>query len=619
MMKKTFVLLLLIILIYNPIALISPVVPQTGNDGRAHLARIMCFPQCLLQGDVDPYYYFGEAYMLYYGPLFFVITSPVYHMLSPLLGKAFAAVEAYKFGVIVVDFLLSLVVLRMTNSLLLSITSLFIPPLLFARMMGAYPYMLSASLALHAALDLKRKRRRAWYLLSLAILAHPYGVINDFIVLLWSKRISLSGILLLIPPLLPLVHGFLSLGYESPPLVELGPLAAIYAYYLLRKSERGELEWYFSLVAFLFGTTNTLVLLGLFPPSLSKVLAWRFFFPNATLLVFAKRINIIGMKSKIAIIIILLFVSQFSLLYEKIPDLSNLIGRTIVSNEIAFDYSTPVAWAHAYGYTSASGGFHQGDPLFLNLTIYYEWMAGLWKDEHVLKNLALISGAGLVDVKGSCIQASRYLLFPLIQVTIFEHCIERVSQSSMVFKVNPIGIDMKNALHIVNFLRIYGDGRLVFVRDNKPALCNNCTLNRMCKLNPSRIDFPNAKDIVSPMMAMMINVNKDAVRYAIQIAKCIERKINVTYESWPYDLEGNVLKFYAQRGWYLVMASKVLVKNVYGAKSYETVEGLLLLKVDKPGIVWIEYGVEGRRDIYELMLLLYTLFLPLPVLGGRRK
>jgi len=631
-LKKCLLLLIAIVLLYNPLALIAPVVPQTGNDGRAHLARIMCFPKCILWGDVDPYYYFGQAYMLYYGTLFYIIASPFYYLSLHLgLSKAFAAVEAYKVASLIVDLMVACYIAKLArlrgSKLLYSLLALLFPTILYARMMGAYPFLLSATLSLLGALELEEGRRRGWLSLSLSILAHPYGVLSDLVVILWLRRVDWMGLLLLLPPLLPLVHGFLVLGYKSPPLVEMGPIALLYSVALLwyvkrfKESKELKLAKYFIWLSILLSIVNTLVLFNLLPSGLAKVLAWRFAFINSTILVLGlafKELKPLNIRKILLWSVALFFLFQVSLVYEGLPHYSGL-KRTITQIDVADDYASPVAWAHAYSYTSATGPFHQGDPVFLNLTMFLEWMGGNYQIPKVLKNLALISGAGTADVVGPCKPMERYLLYPVVKVTILHHCLKKVSTPSMVFKVNPIGMGLKGrlALRATNLIRIYGDARIVLTKDLKPLICKNCTVSlcyRGCDFQLYKYlnMMPDPHKIVSGFEVMNYKPPRELIDFAGKLAKEIEKYVKPLYEPIPYKLSGNVLMFNATQGWYLVMASKVLVHKVIGAdRVASTVEGLLLVEVNEPREVKVIYGFPDRPYVYLATLLLYLTLIPL--------
>ncbi|AEM38980.1 hypothetical protein Pyrfu_1113 [Pyrolobus fumarii 1A] len=653
-MRVFLALLLLTVLLYNPVLLVAPLVPQTGNDGRAHLARIMCFPWCILWGDVDPRFYFGEAYMLYYGVLFYALVAPIYLAASGLTGAAYAATLAYKTGVVIVDALLAYAVYRLGKlrglpGLITAILVLMLPPVLYTRLMGAYPFILSTALTLHAVADAMEGRLvRPWLLLSLAILAHPYGVLNALLAIVWlyacGYRLHPLGLLLLAPPLIPLVHGVIALGSRSPPLVELGPVAVVYAVFLLTRRSRSQLDTLsilYELIGLAAGLINTLVLVGAAAPEMARLIAWRFVFVNATVLRYAGRAwsleTRIPRGARLGVLVALLvLLHQSLLLYEPIPDYAALRGeRVIATLDISFDYSTPVAWPHAYTYTSATGGFHQGDPLFTNITVYYEWIRSLVEDPRTARNVALIAGAGLIDTPSLagypaelCMEARR-LLLPPFEVTLARHCIYRVGDSSLVYRVYPLVLDVHGAspLDVARLVRLYGDARIVLVSHQLPTatltICDHPGCNvTICVSSPcpqGSIDLrealrvlPRGEEMVSPLAASMTRMNPVLPEAGRALAEAVERLEEPLYEPIPSRLEGDKLVFEAARpGWYLVLAARVLVENVKGPVDVVTssVEGLLLLHVSRPGVVVVDYGVPGRLWAYTAMLVAYPVTL----------
>jgi len=425
-----------------------------AGDIRAHVFRTLEFSQGLAAGDYTPIQYHGYAFLAGYGFGFYVVTWGVSSLLALFTAGYKAATVACNLMWVATPLVLSFSAIALADELgmrgsshrrlmqaLLGATVLLLPAGAL-NLTGADPYMLSFSFSLMAlvfGLRTKESGRDLFGLLAfsaLSIYTEGFGyffVGTVFLALLAARRPVLRAL-----PVLAAVTAFSWVqllevaGYEAP-YIEYLPLFgvgfptlvgvvalllggyALFSFAVRRKvDERHRAVWVVlavTLAATLaavarsslgwdFGALNGLV---------ENILPWRFLFLNIPVLLLvsvyamsARAVRFSRASKVLAVISVLLIaapvaIGTYPVAFGALPPSSDYQiyagDRLLVAGPALTDQSSPVAYSAAFGYSTVSGAFSQGDPSFFLLTAYYEWSQFFGSNPVVADNLLHLTGA----------------------------------------------------------------------------------------------------------------------------------------------------------------------------------------------------------------------------------
>ncbi|MEM4913056.1 MAG: hypothetical protein QW579_02500 [Desulfurococcaceae archaeon] len=134
---------------------------------------------------------------------------------------------------------------------------------------------------------------------------------------------------------------------------------------------------------FLYVNCPTFLILSL-EPSMRKVIVLKNKFLGYLTL------GIILLVSLLANLIITSTISPYEkTISEAFPGLTEVIrnNRVLVVGVPLILTNSPVVFSSMYDYETSTGSYNQGDPAFFDLTVYYEWVTNLVKNQVVLENI----------------------------------------------------------------------------------------------------------------------------------------------------------------------------------------------------------------------------------------
>lgn len=450
--KQYLFLLALDLVFFSAWSVVTGVAP--AGDIRAHIFRTLEFVQGLLAGDYTPIQYHGYAFLAGYGIGYYAITWVLYSLFSFFVSAYQAATIACNVVWLLTPLALAISAVALADELGMKLSSnrrikqallgaaVLLLPGGAMNFAGADPYTLSFSFSLAALVFGLRTRENKRGLLglilfsALSIYTESFGYLFVGAVIL-GLVVSRKPVLKAVPVLLALcVFSWVQLlemsGYMSPYIEYVPPFGVsfltavgasvllVFALAIAAFTIRHTLdEGYHSLFVVIaiavvamvaavakasFGW-NFSVLNGF----VDNILPWRILFLNIPVLflvtAFAMSTGQLHLPSTSRVLAVLTLVviaapvafGTYPVAFDSLPPASSygqLSGNSllVVGSALTSPYS-PVAYSPAFGYSTVSGPFAQGDPSFFSLTLYYEWSQYLIASPVVADNLMHLTGA----------------------------------------------------------------------------------------------------------------------------------------------------------------------------------------------------------------------------------
>jgi hypothetical protein len=425
-----------------------------AGDIRAHIFRTLEFSQGLAAGDYTPIQYHGYAFLAGYGFGYYVVTWGVSSLLASFMAGYQAATIACNLMWLATPLVLSFSAVALADELgmkrsghrrsmqaLLGATILLLPAGAL-NLTGADPYMLSFSFSLMAlvfGLRTKESGRALFGLLAFSALSiytegFGYFFMGTVFLALFATRRPVLKVL----PVLAAITAFSWVqllevaSYDSPfieylPLFGIGFLTfvgivgllvggyALFSFAIRQGVEERHRAVYVVLAVTLVATLAAVARsslgwdFGVLNGMVDNILPWRFLFLNVPVLllvsVYAKGASLVRFPSApkvLAIMSVLLIAAPLALgtypvAFNALPASANYQlyagDRLLVAGPALTVRSSPIAFSPAFGYSTVSGAFSQGDPSFFLLTAYYEWSQYFGSSPVLTNNLLHLTGA----------------------------------------------------------------------------------------------------------------------------------------------------------------------------------------------------------------------------------
>ncbi len=149
-----------------------------------------------------------------------------------------------------------------------------------------------------------------------------------------------------------------------------------------------------------FGPLNALI---------DNILPWRLLFVNLPVLLIVSvyswsdgKVGLPGLRKGLAVVSIVLvsapiLLGTYPIAFGPMPSAGEYQAfsgsRLLVAGPALLSPASPITYSPAFGYSTVSGAFSQGDPSFFSLTAYYEWSDNLVSNSVVAENLMHLTGA----------------------------------------------------------------------------------------------------------------------------------------------------------------------------------------------------------------------------------
>jgi hypothetical protein len=492
-------LLLLDIIFFSAWSTATGIAP--AGDIRAHIFRTLEFAPGISAGDYTAIQYHGYAFLANYGVGFYAITWALYSFLSFFVAAYRAATISCNVVWVLTPFILAISSIKLADELgmtksknhrlmqtLLGAAVLLLPGGAI-DLAGASPYILSFAFSLSALVYGLRSRDDNWALVglltfsALSIFTESFGYF--FIATVSLALIMIRRSVIKILPVLAAVCAFSWVqlldvgGYSSPYIEYVTPFGisflaffslyavaiCAYSYFLITAktgvNERSQALLLISWITFLAVTGSVIrasfgLNLGVVNSVFDNVLPWRLLFLNLTVLFLitvyafsASSVRYFRMsKILVAITVFLILVPIglriYPVSYDSLPSASyysQFAGdRVLVVGSALTMPSSLVTYSPAFGYSTVSGPFAQGDPSFFSITAYYEWSPYFVGNSVVANNLMHLTGANvlLTSVGGPPMAPS---------VTLGESSIKY----SQAVAVTPLLLEARNASEALQF------------------------------------------------------------------------------------------------------------------------------------------------------------------------
>lgn len=447
------ILLLLDLIFYDGWSVTTGITP--AGDVRAHIFRTLEFIPGLLGGDYTPIQYHGYAFLAGYGVGFYVFTSAISSACALFVAGFEAATIACNVMWVITPLILALAAIKLADGLGmagsdhsqlmklgLGATVLLFPGVVKTNFLGADPYILSFSFSMLALECGLRPRQDQGALLSLLAFSALSIYMEDFgyffigavfLVLLAMRR----PVLRIIPFLVGVtafswvqlleVSRYMAPYIEEVPLFTVGflPLLGILALVVCAYSclvflfRRRIDEGHKAICVIVAATTAVAALasvrasfgwdLGIMNSLVDSFLPWRLLFVNIPVLILVSayawssgKTRFRSSRKAVAVVSIFMislpiFLGAYPIAFGPMPSASNYESytgrRLLVAGSALTSPSSPVDYSPAFGYSTVSGPFSQGDPSFFALTAYYEWSDSLICNNVVAENLMHLTGA----------------------------------------------------------------------------------------------------------------------------------------------------------------------------------------------------------------------------------
>ncbi len=426
-----------------------------AGDIRAHIFRTLEFAQGLSAGDYTSIQYHGYAFLAGYGIGFYAFTWSIYLLLVPFVASYQAATIACNVMWVLTPLVLALSVVALADELGMEKSShrRLMQTLLGATVLllvagttdltGADPYMLSFSFSLLALVYGLRTRKGnlgsplgLLAFSALSIYAETYGyffVGAVFLGLLATKK----PVLKVLPVLAAVcafswvqlleVSGYTSayieeisvLGISFPALLG-GVVLVVCAYSIFAFGLRERIDERYQAVYVILAVTTIATSAAALRSSLGwnfgvlnslvdSILPWRFLFVNLPLLLLVSVCPLIALRirfrhlGKVLAILSIVLISGtvvfgvYPVNFDAVPPASHYeqysADRLLVAGPALTAPASIVDYSPAFGYSTVSGPFSEGDPSFFSLTAYYEWSDYLIANPVVAQNLMHLTGA----------------------------------------------------------------------------------------------------------------------------------------------------------------------------------------------------------------------------------
>ena len=449
--RQYLVLLLLDLVFFSAWSVITGIAP--AGDIRAHIFRTLEFAPGLSAGDYTSIQYHGYAFLAGYGVGFYAITWTIYSFLATFVAEFQAATIACNVMWLLTPLVLALSAVALAGELgikrsrhrrlmetLLGANVLLLPGGALS-LTGADPFMLSFSFSLLALAYGLRTREEPHALLglvafsALSIYTESFGYF--FVGTVFLGLIAARRRVLKVLPVLAAISAFSWVqltevaGYTSPYIeyvslfgVNFLTLFGVFAllvctYFLFVFTIRGTLEEghraVLAVLAVTLVATASAVARGSFGLDfgvlngiVDNILPWRLVIDLSVLLlvsvyaICAGNVRFPSMSKVLAAATVVLILSPVALgmypvAFDPLPPAENYgqYGglRLLVAGPALTSPASPVAYSPAFGYSTVSGAFSQGDPSFFSLTVYYEWSQYLVSNRVVADNLMHLTGA----------------------------------------------------------------------------------------------------------------------------------------------------------------------------------------------------------------------------------
>jgi len=451
--RQYLFLLALDLVFFSAWSVLTGIAP--AGDIRAHIFRTLEFAQGLSAGDYTSIQYHGYAFLAGYGIGFYAFTWSIYLLLVPFVASYQAATIACNVMWVLTPLILALSAVALADELgmvgsshrrlmqtLLGATVL----LLLAGttdLTGADPYMLSFSFSLLALVyGLRTKEGNRGALLgllafsALSIYTESYGYF--FVGAVFLGLVATGKPVLKILPVLAAVcafswvqllevSGYTSAYIEEIPVLGIGFPALLGGFVLivcaysifvfgLRQRIDERYQAVYVILAVTTIATSAAVLrasfgwnFGILDSVVDSILPWRFLFVNLPVLLLSSVCALIGLRVRsrylgrvLAILSIVLIsctvvFGVYPVTFDSVPPAAHYeqysADRLLVAGPALTSPASAVAYSPAFGYSTVSGPFSEGDPSFFSLTAYYEWSDYLIANPVVAQNLMHLTGA----------------------------------------------------------------------------------------------------------------------------------------------------------------------------------------------------------------------------------
>ncbi|MDA4123013.1 MAG: hypothetical protein OK456_07535 [Thaumarchaeota archaeon] len=426
-----------------------------AGDIRAHIFRTLEFAQGISGGDYTSIQYHGYAFLAGYGIGFYAFTWSIYLLLVPFVASYRAATIACNVMWVLTPLVLALSAVALADELgmkgsshrrlmqtLLGGTVL----LLLAGttdLTGADPYMLSFSfslLALVYGLRTRGENRGALLGLlafsALSIYTESYGYF--FVGAVFLGLVATGKPVLKVLPVLAAVCAFSWVqllevsGYTSAYIEELpvlgisfpalvgGVVLVVCAYSIfafgLREKVDERYQAVYVVLAVTTVATSAAVLrasfgwnFGILNSVVDSILPWRFLFVNLPILLLVSICALVGLRvhskhlGRVLVVLSIVLISgtvvfgMYPVTFGAVPPAAHYHqysgDRLLVAGPALTIPASVVNYSPAFGYSTVSGPFSEGDPSFFSLTAYYEWSDHLIANPVVAQNLMHLTGA----------------------------------------------------------------------------------------------------------------------------------------------------------------------------------------------------------------------------------
>jgi len=459
------VLILLDFVFYSGWSALSGIPP--AGDIRAHIFRTLEFVPGLFGGDYTSIQYHGYAFLAGYGIGFYTITWSMYSFLSIFFAGFQAATIACNVMWVLTPLILSFSAVALADALgigrsshrkrmqvALGATVLLFPGVVGTSLAGSDPYMLSFAFSLLAlAYGLRSDHGGrgllgllAFSALSIYVEGFGYFFIGAVFIGLLATRRSVLKVL----PFLAAITAFswvqlLEVSRYMAPYIEEVPapvvgflpvfaamvliVCAYSCVFFLFRHKLDERQRVILIVVEItvlataaavargsfgldFGPLNALIV---------NILPWRLLFVNIPVLLIVSiyswngaQIGLPGLRKTMVVVSVLLIsapilLGTYPIAFGPMPSQGEYVAlsgnRLLVAGPALLATASPIAYSPAFGYSTVSGAFSQGDPSFFALTAYYEWSDNLVNNALVAENLMHLTGANELITSPSNSQA----------------------------------------------------------------------------------------------------------------------------------------------------------------------------------------------------------------------
>ena len=451
--RHLLVLVAIDLVCYSAWSVFNGIAP--AGDIRAHIFRTLEFIPGLLGGDYTSIQYHGYAFLAGYGVGYYVATWSISSALGIFVAGYQAATIACNAMWVLTPLVLALSAVGLAGELgmgrtghiklmqvMLGATVLLFPGVVGTSLSGADPYMLSFAFSVAALTYGLRMRTSDTAVLgllafsTLSIYTESFGyffVATVFLGLLAARRTVVRVL-----PVLAAVTAFswvqlLEVSRFMAPYIEEVPVLGIgfpaifglvavsicvYTVVIIRlRNLLGErARAVFVVVGFTFLAASAAVAKGSFgvsfgvvDPLIVNILPWRLVFVNLPVLLIISAYawcgstsRPLGLRKVLGVVSVVLvsapiLLGTYPLSFTSMPSASSYGpysgDRLLVTGPALTATSSPVDYSPAFGYSTVSGAFGQGDPSFFLLTAYYEWSDNLASNSVVADNLMHLTGA----------------------------------------------------------------------------------------------------------------------------------------------------------------------------------------------------------------------------------